>query len=107
MSAYTERHARSFGGWLVVLAVSYGVLHHAGTIFVGLGEVGETRWADWIDLLTPYAVTGDGSPEPPYVFEQPVTQRDSRLTTSMSSSANETEQSGRSSRFWLLRVAGR
>lgn len=58
MSAYTERHARSFGGWLVVLAISYGVLHHAGTIFVGLGEVGETRWADWIDLLTPYAVTG-------------------------------------------------
>lgn len=58
MSAYTERHARSFGGWLVVFGVGYAVLHHAGTIFAGLGEVGPTRWADWIDLLTPYVVTG-------------------------------------------------
>lgn len=58
MSAYTERHARSFGGWLVLLALGYGVLHHGGTLFTGLGEVGPTRWADWIDLLTPYVVTG-------------------------------------------------
>lgn len=58
MSAYTERHARSFGGWLVLFALAYGVLHHGGTLFTGLGEVGPTRWADWIDLLTPYAVTG-------------------------------------------------
>lgn len=58
MSAYTERHARSFGGWLLLFGISYGVMHHAGTIFTGLGEVGSTRWADWIDLLTPYVVTG-------------------------------------------------
>jgi hypothetical protein len=58
VSAYTERHARSFGGWLVLFAVTYGVLHHGGTLFADLGEVGDTRWADWIDLLTPYAVTG-------------------------------------------------
>ncbi|MBA2770299.1 MAG: hypothetical protein H0U35_14465 [Sporichthyaceae bacterium] len=58
MSAYTERHARSFGGWLIVFAVGYAVLHHAGTLFVGLGDVGPTRWADWVDLLTPYVVTG-------------------------------------------------
>jgi hypothetical protein len=58
VSAYTERHARSFGGWLLLFGVSYGVMHHAGTIFTGLGEVGPTRWADWIDLLTPYLVTG-------------------------------------------------
>ena len=58
MSAYTERHARSFGGWLVLFAVSYAVFHHAGTFFTGLGEVGDTRWADWIDMLTPYLVTG-------------------------------------------------
>lgn len=58
MSAYTERHARSFGGWLVLLGVGYVVLHHAGTVFTDLGEVGSTRWADWIDLLTPYVVTG-------------------------------------------------
>ena len=60
MSAYTERHARSFGGWLVAFALGYVVFHHAGTIFAGLGDVGDsdTRWADWIDLLTPYVVTG-------------------------------------------------
>ncbi len=58
MSAYTERHARSFGGWLVLFALGYGLFQHAGTVFVDLGEVGETRWADWIDLLTPYVVTG-------------------------------------------------
>jgi hypothetical protein len=60
MSAYTERHARAFGGWLVLFAVGYGVFHHAGPVFAGLDEVGETetRWADWIDLLTPYVVTG-------------------------------------------------
>lgn len=58
MSAYTERHARSFGGWLVTFALGYGVFHHAGTLFVFLGEVGPTRWADWVDLLTAYVVTG-------------------------------------------------
>ena len=58
--SYGERHGRAFGGWLLVLAVGYIVLHHGGTIFTGLGDVGdtETRWADWIDLLTPYVVTG-------------------------------------------------
>jgi hypothetical protein len=60
VSAYTERHARSFGGWLVVFALGYAICHHEGTILAGLGEVGDTdtRWADWIDLLTPYVVTG-------------------------------------------------
>ena len=60
MSAYTERHARTFGGWLVAFALGYVVCHHTGTIFAGLGDVGDTdtRWADWIDLLTPYVVTG-------------------------------------------------
>ena len=42
----------------MALGIVYAVLHHAGTIFAGLGEVGSTRWADWIDLATPYAVTG-------------------------------------------------
>ncbi len=48
------------GGWLVALALGYVVLHHGGTIFAGLGEVGDTRtrWADWIDLATPFVVTG-------------------------------------------------
>jgi hypothetical protein len=58
--SYGERHGRAFGGWLVLFAVGYVVLHHVGTIFTDLGDVGETqtRWADWIDLLTPYVVTG-------------------------------------------------
>jgi hypothetical protein len=60
MSAYTERHARAFGGWLAVFAVGYAVVHHTGTLFAGLGDVSDTdtRWADWIDLATPYVVTG-------------------------------------------------
>lgn len=58
MSSYTQRHARSFGGWLVLFALGYGLFHHAGTVFAGLGEVGPTRWADWIDVLTPYVVVG-------------------------------------------------
>jgi hypothetical protein len=58
VSAYTERHARTFGGWLLVLGIGYAVLHHAGTLFENLGEVGPTRWADWIDIATPYVVVG-------------------------------------------------
>jgi hypothetical protein len=60
VSAYTERHARSFGGWLVAFALGYAVFHHAGTLFADLGDVdgSDTRWADWIDLATPYVVTG-------------------------------------------------
>lgn len=58
--SYGERQGRAFGGWLVLLALGYVVLHHAGTIFAGLDDVADTktRWADWIDLLTPYVVTG-------------------------------------------------
>ena len=44
--------------WVAGFAVSIIVGHHVGTIFKPLGEVGHTRWADWIDLLTPYAVLG-------------------------------------------------
>jgi hypothetical protein len=60
MSTYTDRRAGGFGGWLVLLAVGYAVSHHVGTLFTGLGDVGntQTRWADWIDLATPYVVTG-------------------------------------------------
>lgn len=41
-------------------AAAYGIFHHAGTLFTPLGEVplgvvlGQTRWADWLDLFTPY-----------------------------------------------------
>ena len=60
MATYADRRAGGFGGWLVLLAVGYAVSHHVGTLFAGLGDVGstQTRWADWIDLATPYVVTG-------------------------------------------------
>ena len=45
--------------WLGWFAVAVVVGHHVGTIFAGLGDAGQgTEWADWIDLLTPYAVVG-------------------------------------------------
>jgi hypothetical protein len=60
MATYADRRAGGFGGWLVLLAVGYAVSHHVGTLFAGLGDVGntQTRSADWIDLATPYVVTG-------------------------------------------------
>ena len=42
-------------GWFA-LSIIIGM--QAGTIFKPLGEVGVTRVADWVDLLTPYAVLG-------------------------------------------------
>lgn len=49
--------------WLLAFALAYGVLHHQGFLFGGLGTVefvadGGTRLADWLDLLTPFAVIG-------------------------------------------------
>lgn len=69
--------------WLAAFAVAYGVLHHQGFLFAGLGTVGSvagggTRWADWLDLLTPVVVLGPalgairasrpGTPAPWVVF---------------------------------------
>jgi hypothetical protein len=58
MTSYGDRRGEDFGGWLLLFALGYVVFHHAGTIFADLGNVGDTRWADWVDLLTPYVVTG-------------------------------------------------
>ena len=45
--------------WTALCAVAYNLLHHLGTVPAGLGSAGGgTRWVDWIDLLTPYAVVG-------------------------------------------------
>lgn len=45
--------------WLAFFAVAVIVGHHVGTIVGPFGEVGgRTEWADWADLLTPYAVVG-------------------------------------------------
>ena len=41
--------------WLAAAVAAYVLMHHVGAVNL-LGEVGETRWADWVDLLTPYAV---------------------------------------------------
>ena len=46
---------RPWLGWFA-LAVILGM--QAGTVFRPLGSAGETRVADWVDLLTPYAVLG-------------------------------------------------
>ena len=45
--------------WTALCALAYNLLHHLGTLPRGLGPAGGgTRWVDWIDLLTPYAVVG-------------------------------------------------
>lgn len=45
--------------WTALCAVAYNVMHHLGALPGGLGSAGGgTRWVDWIDLLTPYAVVG-------------------------------------------------
>ncbi len=46
--------------WLAAFAVAYGLLHHQGFVLARLGEFGDTgtRWADWIDLATPYLLLG-------------------------------------------------
>lgn len=48
---------RSYPAALVTTALAYALCHHVGTLPSGLGPAGGgTRWADWIDLLTPVAV---------------------------------------------------
>lgn len=49
---------RDVNGWLVVFGLVYVVGHHTGTALAPLGEVGPTRWADWVDLLLPYLLLG-------------------------------------------------
>lgn len=47
------------GSWLAAWAVAYNALHHLGALPAGLGSAGgATRWVDWLDLATPYAVVG-------------------------------------------------
>ena len=45
--------------WTALCALAYNLGHHLGALPGGLGAAGRgTRWVDWIDLLTPYAVVG-------------------------------------------------
>jgi hypothetical protein len=43
--------ARAFA----VTMLAYGLLHHVGAL-PSFEMMGSTRWTDWPDLLTPYAV---------------------------------------------------
>jgi hypothetical protein len=45
-----------FDRGLLLTALAYSLCHHVGSLPGGLGEVGDTRWADWLDLLAPYLV---------------------------------------------------
>ena len=45
-------------GWLGLLGMAVVIGMQAGTVFKPLGTVGQTRVADWVDLLTPYAIIG-------------------------------------------------
>lgn len=55
---------RGLGRALVGVACVYVFVQHTGTWFTWLGAMplpgvaGRTRWADWIDLLTPYGLVG-------------------------------------------------
>ena len=42
----------------MVFGIVYVVGHHTGTALGPLGGVGDTRWADWVDLFLPYALIG-------------------------------------------------
>jgi hypothetical protein len=41
---------------LAATAAAYALCHHVGSLPDGLGAAGDTRRADWIDLLAPYLV---------------------------------------------------
>jgi hypothetical protein len=52
----SERRASTgFVRWLGLTALAYGLFHHVGAEFSWLGRVGDSRWADWVDLFTPFA----------------------------------------------------
>jgi hypothetical protein len=44
--------------WLVAFAVAVSTGQHVGALPDGIGELGTTRVADWVDLVVPYAVVG-------------------------------------------------
>lgn len=45
--------------WLIGFAVAVIIGHHIGVLLKPLGNLGPgVEWADWVDLLTPYAVVG-------------------------------------------------
>ena len=59
----TVESPRALGAqrWLAAFAVCVNVGHHLGVLLAPLGDVGTTRWADWVDLAVPYAVVACGA----------------------------------------------
>jgi hypothetical protein len=51
----TSQAIRRRLAWFVVAVIAG---HHVGTVFGPLGGAGDTRWADWIDLVVPFLVLG-------------------------------------------------
>jgi hypothetical protein len=49
---------RRVWGRVTFFAIAVIVGHHVGTVFKGLGSLGDADWADWIDVLVPYLVLG-------------------------------------------------
>jgi hypothetical protein len=51
----SERRASTgFMPWLALTALAYGLFHHVGSWLSWLGLIGDSRWADWADLCTPF-----------------------------------------------------
>lgn len=46
------------GRRLAAFAAVVVVGHHTGTALAPLGDIGPTRWADWVDIALPYALLG-------------------------------------------------
>ncbi|MBV6528668.1 hypothetical protein HT659_09705, partial [Ursidibacter maritimus] len=47
--------------WLGWFGLTVIIGMQAGTVFKPLGTAGDTRVADWVDLLTPYAILGSAA----------------------------------------------
>jgi hypothetical protein len=52
----TTAHPAHARRWLVATTALYTLTHHLGFALTPLGTIGHTRWGDWVDILTPYAV---------------------------------------------------
>ncbi len=61
MSSTRAVGQRGIRGWLALFALTVIIGMQAGTIFAPLGEVGDTRVADWVDLLTAFALLGSAA----------------------------------------------
>lgn len=54
-------HVRRVRRWTITFGCAMVLGMSVGNVFRPLGSAGETRVADWIDLLTPFAILGTGT----------------------------------------------